>query len=77
MTHEEDPTPADANMKAFDALMRMAFPYKALTAEEREIARALVELDNMLCEMRDLVAQLRASLAELRHDRMRREGFKP
>lgn len=77
MEPEDRPTPADANMRAFDALMRAAFPHKALTDDEREMARVVVELDNMLCEARDLVAQLRASLAELRHDRIRREGFKP
>ena len=76
-----EPTqPDDPNLRAFDALMNMAFPPKhseALTADERAISQALVELDNMLCELRDLVAQMRASLAELRHARIKRQEYKP
>lgn len=78
MAHEDFQTPDDPNLRAFDALMRMAFPrYEALTPHERELASTIVEMDKLLCELRDLVAQMRASLAELRHDRVRREGFKP
>ena len=77
MEPEDRPTPDDANMRAFDALMRVAFPSKALTPDERELSRALTELDSVLCELRDLVAQMRSSLAELRQARIRREGFKP
>ena len=83
MEPEDRPTPDDANMRAFDALMRMAFPPvtrkhpEGLTADERAISQTLVELDHMLCELRDLVAQMRSSLAELRQARIRREGFKP
>lgn len=73
----------DPNFRAFDALMRDAFPPvrrpipEGLTADERAISLALVELDNALCELRDLVAEMRSSLAELRHNRIKREGFKP
>ena len=72
--------PDDPNLRAFDALMRDAFPAKkpdALTADERAISETLAELDHMLCELRDLVAQMRASLAELRHARIKREEYKP
>ena len=82
-----EPTePDDANWRAFDALMNMAFPPKqpetptkpqAMTADERAISQTLAELDHMLCELRDLVAQMRASLAELRHARIKREEYKP
>ena len=77
MEPEDRPTPDDANMRAFDALMRVAFPRNQANDQERELAHMVAELDNMLCEMRDLVAQLRSSLAELRQARIRREGFKP
>lgn len=72
-----EPTPDDPNIRAFDALMRMAFPRTEYTADERALATALIELDNALCELRDLVAQMRSSLAELRHARAKREGYKP
>ncbi len=76
-----EPTqPDDPNLRAFDALMNMAFPPNkpaGLTADERAISQTLAELDHMLCELRDLVAQMRSSLAELRQARIRREGFKP
>jgi|GEM_PF-4989748 len=73
----------DPNLRAFDALMREAFPPvrkpipEGLTADERAISQALAELDHMLCELRDLVAEMRASLAELRHARIKREEYKP
>lgn len=67
----------DPNLRAFDALMREAFPARQYTPDERALGITLVELDNALCELRDLVAEMRASLAELRHARMKREGFKP
>ena len=76
-----EPTePHDPQLRAFDALMRDAFPARkpdALTADERAISATLAELDHMLCELRDLVAQMRASLAELRHARIKREEYKP
>lgn len=71
----DQPDPAHANMRAFDALMRQAFPRKEYTDDERALAAALVELDNALCELRDLVAEMRSSLAELRH--RRQSGYKP
>lgn len=73
----------DPNLRAFDALIRDAFPPvrrpipEGLTADERAMAVALIDLDNALCELRDIVAEMRASLAELRHNRIKREGFKP
>lgn len=73
----------DPNLRAFDALMRDAFPPvrtpipEGLTADERALSLALSELDHALCELRDLVAEMRASLAELRAARVKREGFKP
>lgn len=70
-----EPDPADANLRAFDALMRQAFPRKEYTDDERALAAALIELDNALCELRDLVAEMRSSLAELRH--RRQSGYKP
>lgn len=73
----------DPNLRAFDALMRDAFPPvrakhpEGLTADERALLIALSQLDHALCELRDIVAEMRASLAELRHNRIKREGFKP
>lgn len=72
----------DPNLRAFDALMADAFPIRrkhleGLTADERALSVALSELDHALCELRDLVAVMRASLAELRAARIEREGFKP
>ena len=79
-----EPTePTDPQLRAFDALMRDAFPPvrrpipEGLTADERALSVALSELDHALCELRDLVAVMRSSLAELRAARVKREGFKP
>lgn len=72
----------DPNLRAFDALIRDAFPIQrkhpeGLTADERAISLAITEIDQTLCELRDLVALMRSSLAELRAARVKREGFKP
>jgi|694.fasta_scaffold15113_16 hypothetical protein len=72
----------DPNLRAFESLIHEAFPIQrkhpeGLTAEEREIALAINELAHTVCELRDLVALMRSSLAELRAARIRREGFKP
>lgn len=72
-----EPTPDDAQLRAFDAMMRDLFPRPALTPDERALSIALTELDHALCELRDLVAVMRSSLAELRHARTKREGYKP
>lgn len=72
MIHDD---PYEPQLRAFDALMRQAFPRKEYTDDERALATALIELDNALCELRDLVAEMRSSLAELRHKRQ--SGYKP
>lgn len=69
--------PDDPNLRAFDALMRDLFPRQALTPDERALIIALAELDHALCELRDLVAVMRSSLAELRALRAKREAYKP
>ena len=66
--------PDDPNLRAFDALMRLAFPKPA---EDRRVADAIAELDETIAELRNLVAQMRGTLAELRALRAKREEYKP
>lgn len=67
--------PNEPNLKAFDAMMRELFPRRNMTHEEVDLAQALVELDMALSELKDLVAMMRSSLAELRH--RNRGDFRP
>ena len=80
--------PDDPNLRAFDAMMREVFPpipvsdrqiadMAKMTPDEKAIYTALIDLDDTLCELRDLVALMRSSLAELRHARTKREDYKP
>ena len=73
-----EPTePHDHQLRAFDALMREAFPARKPDADIKALSAALADLDHVLCELRDLVAQLRAGIAEQRHLRTKRDEYKP
>lgn len=77
----EDQFPPDPTLRAFAEMVNSVFDQEVNprlpheTPEEHKLRLALHDLDLELMSLRDLVAQMRASLAELRH--RRKDGFKP
>lgn len=61
----------------FDEIMRAAFPpiplpddhirrMESMSKKDRAINRALIDIDDILCDLRDRVAEMRANLGD--HD---------